>query len=92
MPKDLLAATVIAAVAAAALMQRDPRPDNWQDRLAGLVFAYALVLCWRLIARVPTYGIFERFASDYGKADMRAPVAICLWLLFLLCASGATFT
>lgn len=92
MPKDLIVATILAVVAATVVWQREPRPEDWENRLAGLVFAYVLVLGWRLIAAMPTYGIIERFASDYRTANLRVPVAICIWLLFLLCVAGAVLT
>ena len=91
MPADALVATAVALVFAAIALLRAPRSEDWSGRLLALGLAYALVLGWRLVARMPVFGIVELRALDYKTADQRIPTAVIVRVVFLLFAYGAAF-
>ncbi|MBT6274464.1 MAG: hypothetical protein HOI95_10055 [Chromatiales bacterium] len=93
MKKDQIAAAVIVAVAMTLMPNREPEPDDIDDRIMGVAFMYVLTMLWRLIAKFPGYGggFTEPMASGYGRADLRVPVCMIIWGLFLFFVYSAAF-
>ena len=82
---------VLALVAALIAWAHDPPHADLEDRLFGLGFAWLMVIGWRLIAQMPTFGLVERLASDYRTFDAGPITAILTWIIFLLAAGAVAF-
>lgn len=89
--RDQIVATVLFGATVAVMLNREPAPEKLDDRLVALAIVYVAVLLWRLIAKIPVFGLIERFASDYRTANMNVLTAIICWLLFLFFCAAAAF-
>ncbi|MFT5392070.1 MAG: hypothetical protein ACI8PT_002266 [Gammaproteobacteria bacterium] len=89
--RDQIVATVVFVLALASVMNSRADVPDTDNRIAVLALTFVLVLLWRPVARLPTYGLMSRMASDYGRADLGVPVAIISWGLFLFFAYTVVF-